>query len=131
MPKANEPGARATEGAGTAAPLPAKPSTAAPLLASDDSVSVALRVPVAAGVKLKLSVQLAPAASVPPGLQVPPRAKSEPAVPVSVNAPKVSVAAPLLLTEMLCAALVVPTTCEAKVNVDALSEIAGCGATVP
>ena len=121
-----EPGASATEGAGAAAPLPAKPSTAAPLLASDDSVSVALRVPVAAGVKLKLSVQLAPGASVP-------AAAGAAACEVGSRRAgqreraEVSMAAPLLVTVMPWGALVVPTTCDAKVSADALSEIAGCG----
>ena len=42
---------------------------------------------------------------------------------------KVSAAVPVLLTVTVCAALVVPTVCEAKVSVDTDSDIAGTPAS--
>lgn len=131
FPKASDAVDSVTAGAGTGAPVPDRLRTALPLLASEASVSVALRAPAAAGVKLKVTVQLAPTASTPVGVQVPPRVKSPDAVPVSVSPLKVSAALPLLLTVTDWLALVVPSTCEAKVSVAALSEICGVGAAVP
>lgn len=73
----------------------------------------------------------APVARVPEAVQVPLRVKSAEAVPVSVSALNVSVAAPLLVTVTVRVALVVPWVWEPKANVEALNEIAGCGAAVP
>ena len=57
--------------------------------------------------------------------------KSVAAVPVSVRPVKVRAAAPLLLTVTVCAALVLPSVCDEKLKVAALSEIAGCAVAVP
>jgi len=75
------------------------------------TVTVAVRVPRAVGVNVTPTVQVAPAASVlvPLG-QLLARAKSPAAVPLNVILLKLSAAVPLLLTVMICAALVVPTT---------------------
>jgi hypothetical protein len=118
-------------GAGAGEPLPVRLSTALPLLASETSVSVPLRVPTAAGVKVKVTVQVPPIASTVVGVQVPPRVKSPEVVPVSVSALKFNAAVPELLTVTDWLALGVPTTREAKVSDDALSEICGVGTAVP
>jgi hypothetical protein len=131
LPKASDPGNSETAGAGAAAPVPDRLMEAAPLLASEVSVSVALRAPTAPGVKVNVTVQVPAAASTVVGVQVPPRVKSPEAVPVSVSALNVSGAVPLLLTVTDWLALVVATTCDVKVRVVALSEIAGVGAAVP
>ena len=52
LPKANDAGASATAGTGTGAPVPVRLTTALPLLASEASVSVALRALSAVGVKV-------------------------------------------------------------------------------
>ena len=72
LPNASEAGARFTAGVASAAPVPAKLSSAAPLLAFEARVSVALRAPTALGLKLIVIVQLAAAARLPVAVQVPP-----------------------------------------------------------
>ena len=118
-------------GTAAAAPVPARLSTPSPLLALEARVSVALRAPTMPGVKAKVTLQLAPTARELPALQVPLRMKSLAAVPVSVRALKVNVAAPLLLTVTVWLALVLPTVCAANVSVAAFNAIAGSGVAVP
>src|SRR3989442_379994 len=80
-------------------------------------VTVAVRAPVAAGVKLMLIVQLAPGATEPaPVGQVLPAAKAKSAAcaPVMVMLVRFSGAPPLLVSVTFCAALVVPTRCLPK-----------------
>src|SRR3989442_800853 len=82
--------------------------------ASSTMFSVALRIPVASGVKLTLIVQLAPGATEPAPLgQVLPAAKAKSAAcaPVMVMLVRFSGASPLLVSVTFCAALVVPTRC--------------------
>jgi hypothetical protein len=125
LPKAREAGASATTGAGAAVAVPLNVTAAFPLLALEAIVSVALRAPVAVGANVMVTVQVPAAASGVAVAQVPPWVKSPAAVPVSVNPVKVSGADPLLVTVTVCAALVVPTVCEAKVLVVAFSEMVG------
>jgi hypothetical protein len=68
------------------------------------SVSVPLRAPAAVGVKFTLIVQLTPAARELPQVPRPARAKSPPTVALNV-----SVALPVLVSVVNCAALLVPT----------------------
>jgi hypothetical protein len=133
LPNAKLAGATLSSNVGTttAAPVPLKLNAAAPLLASDVKLSVALRRPAAPGVKLNNTVQVLPAVKVPVGEQVPLRVKSVAATPVKFKPLKVSVAAPLLVTVSDCAALALPNVCDAKVSDAAFSEIAGCGVAVP
>jgi len=72
LPNASEAGTRLTLGVASAAPVPARLSSAAPLLALEARVSVALRAPVALGLKLNVTLQLAPIARLPVDVQVPP-----------------------------------------------------------
>ncbi len=129
--KASAAGARLTAGASAGAPVPDRLSTAEPLLASEPTVSVAVRAPDAPGANAKPMVHAAPRASVPVAVQLPERRKSPAAVPVRLSALKVSTAAPLLLTVTLCTALELPRPCDVKTSVDAFNEIAGCGEAVP
>src|SRR5207302_1207676 len=80
--------------------------------ASSTMFSVALRIPVASGVKLTLIVQLAPGATEPAPLgQVLPAAKAKSAAcaPVMVMLVRFSGAPPLFVRVTFCAGLVVPT----------------------
>lgn len=52
MPNASEAGDRPTTGVGMAVPVPDRLTAALPLLASEPTVSVAVRAPTAAGVKV-------------------------------------------------------------------------------
>jgi hypothetical protein len=133
LPNAKLDGAKFSNKAGatTAAPVPLRLRAAVPLLASDSQLKVALRKPTALGAKLNTSVQLMPAVRVPVIEQVPLRAKSLAATPVTFRPLKLSVAAPLLVTVTVCAALKLPIVCDANVSTAALSEIAGCGVAVP
>src|SRR3989454_3839805 len=82
--------------------------------ASSTMFSMALRIPVASGVKLTLIVQLAPGATEPAPLgQVLPAAKAKSAAcaPVMVMLVRFSGAPPLLVSVTFCAALVVPMRC--------------------
>ena len=131
LPKSSEPGARLTAGAGAAAPVPARLSTALPLLAFEAMVKVALRAPTAPGVKVKLRLHVAPAARLAVAVHVPLRVKSAATVPVSVSALNTSAAEPLLTTVTLCAIEVLPTICALKVSALAFRLITACGAVVP
>jgi len=83
-------------------PVPVSATVGAVPCALVLTVTVAVRVPRAVGVKVTLTVQEAPAASVlvPMG-QLFPRAKSPAAVPLKVMLLMLSAAVPLLLTVMI------------------------------
>jgi hypothetical protein len=133
LPNAKLDGAKFSNkvGATTAAPVPLKLNAAAPLLASDVMLRVALRKPTAPGVKVNPTVQLPPTANAPVAEHVALRVKSVAAIPVKLKPLKVSVAAPLLVTVTVCAVLTLPKVCDANVSDAAFSEIAGCGVAVP
>src|SRR5947209_2807696 len=102
--------------------------------ASSTMFSVALRIPVASGVKLTLIVQLAPGATEPAPLgQVLPAAKAKSAAcaPVMVMLVRFSGASPLLVSVTFCAALVVPTRCYTISLHDALPISVGGVTPVP
>src|SRR5947209_3370950 len=102
--------------------------------ASSTMFSVALRIPVASGVKLTLIVQLAPGATEPAPLgQVLPAAKAKSAAcaPVMVMLVRFSGALPLLVRVTVCAALVVPTRCLPKALLVAESVAVGGVTPVP
>src|SRR3989449_32155 len=108
-PKARLVGAKVTAGA---MPIPASDTDCGLLAASSVMVTVAVRAPMAAGVKLMLIVQLAPGATEPaPVGQVLPAAKAKSAAcaPVMVMLVRFSGVPPLLVSVRFCAALVVPT----------------------
>src|SRR2546426_317426 len=108
-PKARLVGAKVTAGA---MPIPASDTDCGLLAASSVMVTVAVRAPVAAGVKLMLIVQLAPGATEPaPVWQVLPAAKAKSAAcaPEMVMLVRFSGVPPLLVSVRFCAALVVPT----------------------
>jgi hypothetical protein len=77
-------------------------------LALSDTFSIAVLVPVAAGLNVTLTVQLAPEFSVPPQV-VADSAKSPALVPVKEKPLRVNVVARLFVTVTVLAALVVPT----------------------
>src|SRR2546427_358674 len=102
--------------------------------ASSTMFSVALRIPVASGVKLTLIVQLAPGATEPAPLgQVLPAAKAKSAAcaPVMVMLVRFSGASPLLVSVTFCAALVVPTRCSPNALLVAESVAVGGVTPVP
>src|SRR2546422_668069 len=93
-------------------PVPASDTDCGLPGASSVMVTVAVRAPVAAGVKLMLIVQLAPTPTEPaPVGQVLPAAKAKSAAcaPVMVMLVRFSGVPPLLVSVRFCAALVVPT----------------------
>src|SRR5947209_3062997 len=93
-------------------PVPASDTDCGLPGASSVMVTVAVRAPVAAGVKLMLIVQLAPGATEPaPVGQVLPAAKAKSAAcaPMMVMLVRFSGAPPLLVRVTVCAGLVVPT----------------------
>src|SRR3989442_4373802 len=97
---------------GGAMPMPVSDTDCGLLGASSVMVTVAVRAPMAAGVKLMLIVQLAPGATEPaPVGQVLPAAKAKSAAcaPVMVMLVRFSGVPPLLVSVRFCAALVVPT----------------------
>src|SRR2546426_837470 len=109
VPKARLVGAKVTAGT---MPIPASAPDCGLPGASSVMVTVAVRAPVAAGVKLMLIVQLAPGATEPaPVGQVLPAAKAKSAAcaPVMVMLVRFSGVPPLLVSVRFCAALVVPT----------------------
>lgn len=93
------------------------------------TLTLAVRVPAAVGVKVVDTAQEAPAASV-LGLSghVVVRAKSPAFAPVSEMPVIVSAALPVFFSVADWAALVDPTVCEANVRVDGVSETAGADA---
>src|SRR2546428_544881 len=98
--------------AAVAIPVPASDTDCGLPGASSVMVTVAVRAPMAAGVKLMLIVQLAPGATEPaPVGQVLPAAKAKSAAcaPVMVMLVRFSGVPPLLVSVRFCAALVVPT----------------------
>src|SRR5207302_790932 len=108
-PKARLVGAKVTAGA---MPVPASDTDCGLPGASSVMVTVAVRAPVAAGVKLMLIVQLALGATEPaPVGQVLPAAKAKSAAcaPEMVMLVRFSGVPPLLVSVRFCAALVVPT----------------------
>src|SRR3989475_117990 len=108
-PKPRLVGAMVTAGA---MPIPASDTDCGLPGASSVMVTVAVRAPVAAGVKLMLIAQLAPGATEPaPVGQVLPAAKAKSAAcaPVMVMLVRFSGGPPLLVSVRFCAALVVPT----------------------
>src|SRR5947209_167263 len=74
----------------------------------------ATRLPSAAGVKLTLTVQLAPAGTNVPQVFV--WAKSPGLAPAILIVEMLMAALPLLVSVMVCAALVAPTFCPAKLS---------------
>lgn len=111
--------------------VPVSDTTCVPGVAESLSVSVAVRVPVALGVKMTLIAQLAPAArvlgSVPQVFVWPKSMAFAPpsAIPLTVNA-----ALPVLDSVTDCAALAVPVAWLANVSVDADKLATGTAAAV-
>jgi hypothetical protein len=70
--------------------------------------------PVLPGVKVTLNVHLAPAARLPPQGVVPPDTTEKSALPAKLD--KLKAALELFVKVSVCAVLVVPTVCEAKVR---------------
>src|SRR3989441_1955309 len=102
--------------------------------ASSTMFSVALRIPVASGVKLTLIVQLAPGATEPaPVGQVLSAVmpKSAACAPVMVMLVRFSGAPPLLVSVTFCAALVVARRCLPLALLVSVISDAGCCLTVP
>src|SRR5438128_578614 len=113
-PKARLVGAKVTAGT---MPIPASDTDCGLPGASSVMVTVAVRAPVAAGVKLMLIVQLAPGATEPaPVGQVLPAAKAKSAAcaPVMVMLVRFSGVPPLLVSVRFCAALAVLMRCLSK-----------------
>ncbi len=131
LPKAMAAADKLTAGCGVAVPVPESASEALPLLALLAKVRVALRLPVAAGVKPSTSVQLAPAATGEAVLQVPPRVKSPAPVPLRASPVKFSAAVPLLVTVTNWVAPAVPTACDPKLRLVALIDKVGTGTAFP
>src|SRR5205823_3337782 len=101
----------AGENAATAArPVPLKLTGAGGVLLLLDNDNDPVRLPMADGLKTTLMVQLAPAPSDVPQLLV--WLKS----PLASSELTVSAVFPLFASVMICAALEVPTSCEAKVS---------------
>ncbi len=102
-----------TAGAGVELrPVPVRGTVWGLPLALSEMLTLAVRVPLAVGVKVTLIVQLTLAATLPPDVgQVVPDAstKSPGFVPVMLMLVMVRVALPKLLSSTDCAALVVPT----------------------
>src|SRR5205085_620063 len=117
-----------TAGAGTV-PVPLKPTLCGLPAASSPIVTLALRLPAAAGVKLTEIVQVAPAANV-LGLsgQAFVCAKSPEFVPAIATLPIDSAAVPLFVSVTNWVPLVVPTRWPANVKLDGLRLTAGAGA---
>ena len=102
------------------APVPVSDTFCGLLEAESVRVSVPVRVPAPVGVKVTLMVQLTPAAKLLPQLLV--CEKSPLAVmELNVTAPAVS-----LVAVTVCAALLVPTFCDANVRLVGVVESAGC-----
>lgn len=110
---------------GTDTATPLKPTADGLAGALLTTVTAPVLVPPAVGVKLTLSVHEPPAPKPPPQLLV--TAKS----PLAVMLLKASVAPPLLLIVTVCAALVLPAVCEAKLKVLGLSVTTGTAIPVP
>jgi hypothetical protein len=105
------------------APVPVRPTACGLPVALSAILIEAVRVPAAVGLNVTLIVQFAVAAS--DAGQVLVWAKSPALVPVTLTLVIVNAALPLLVSVMLCAALVVPTVCELKVKLVGASVTAG------
>jgi hypothetical protein len=115
-------------------PVPEMASDCGVPLALSETLTLALRVPVAVGLNVTLIVQLPFADSEELVVQVPPLAiaKSEAFVPVMENPLSVSVPPPLFVTVTAWAALVVPTSWPEKVKPPVGVKLAvGAAAPVP
>src|SRR2546427_8218873 len=115
-------------------PIPASDTDCGLPGASSVMVTVAVRAPVAAGVKLMLIVQLAPGATEPAQVgQVlsAAKAKSAACAPVMVMLVRFSGAPPLLVSVTFCAGLVVPTRCSPNALLVAESVAVGGVTPVP
>jgi hypothetical protein len=119
------------EAAAVLDPMPASDTICVPGVAESLSVSVAVRVPVALGVKAILIAQLAPAdkvlGSVPQVFVWP---KSMEFVPPIAIPPSVRAALPVFVSVTDCAALTVPVAWLANVSVDADRVAAGAAVEV-
>lgn len=98
----------------TAVPVPLRVTLCGLLLALSVRVTAALRMLIVVGLKVTLMVQLALAANDVPQLLV--SKKSFGFVPVIAMLVNVTAMVEGFVTEIVCAALVVPTTCTAKVR---------------
>ena len=128
-PKLKLAGDRLTAGA---VPVPLTPTLCGLPAASSLIPTLALRLPVAAGVKLTVIVQVALTASVAgPEGQVFVCAKSAEFVPATAMLLIVSGAVPLFVSVTDCVPLVVPTRWPANVKLDGLTLTAGAAVTAP
>src|SRR5690348_2729907 len=114
---------------GPVTPVPESPTVWGDPLALSVMVTAALRLPVAAGVKVTEIEQLPPAATLDPQVLV--CAKSPALVPVTAMVVMVSVAEPGLLSVTGCAALVDATVWLAKVRLVGFRLTAGTPTPVP
>jgi hypothetical protein len=120
-------GANVTTGVLAAAPVPVSGTNCGLPAALSAKLTFALRAPVAVGVNVTLTVQFAFAASEAGQALV--CAKSPGLVPVTVIPEIVSAALPVLVSVMVCDALVVFSVCDA--NVKLAGERPATGAKVP
>src|SRR5581483_1064745 len=132
VPKVSVPGDSVTTGGGGATPVPLKATVCGLPLPLSVRVSVAVRAPVPAGVKVTLIVHAALAGSV-AGLsgQVVVTANSLALGPVTARLVRVSAPGPALVSVTLCGALVVFVVCVPKVSVPGDSVTTGGGGATP
>jgi len=102
--------------AAAAAPVPERVTVWGLSVALSATLTVAVRIPPAVGLKVTLMVQWAPTATLAPQLWV--RAKLVELAPDTVMPVTFKVALPVLARVIACAALVVPTAWLAKVRVE-------------
>jgi hypothetical protein len=111
-------------------PVPLRSKVCVAGVALSVTVKVPVCVPAAVGAKLIGILQLVPAARLLPQLELP-RGNSLASEPATVMPLIVSVALPVLVNVIVCAALVVFTTCAAKSNGFGASPTAGAAAAPP
>jgi hypothetical protein len=132
LPKLRLVGLKLTAGAGALVPLPLRATVCGLPEALSVIDTLALRVPVAVGVKVTLIVQFDPAASVLDPLgHVLVCAKSPLLVPVKPMLLMVKAALPLLVNVTVWAALVVLTCWLPKLKLVGLNVTAGAGVAAP
>ena len=138
-PKARASGSSSILATGAAMPVPVSNTVIAPLLLGGRLLALLtiLKVPVLSptvpGENVSVTVQPSPGGTATVALHVPPNVPTGRALlpPVTVMAPMLSGALPLLVTVTVLAALVVRTTCGPKAKAGASSSILATGAAMP
>ena len=108
------------------APVPVRATACGLAGALSEKLSEALRLPMADGVKVRLTVHVSLGVTVAP-VQWSVLAKSVALVPFSATDETVRFAVPVLVSVMVCAALVVSMVCEPKVREEEEKLAMGCG----